>query len=158
MARQRLQKLLAAAGICSRRRAEELLLQGRVQVNGQRAVLGDQADPLLDEVLLNGQPLYSDLELLKRFVTYIPQDDAFDDYLTIEENMDFAAAIRSATADGRSNLPIIRNEREPKIRGAPSEDLRESRRCAAHHPRLFPGGSSKPAAAISTERAREDDA
>lgn len=57
MARQRLQKLLAAAGICSRRRAEELLQQGRVQVNGQRAVLGDQADPLLDEILLNGQPL-----------------------------------------------------------------------------------------------------
>ncbi|MFZ4803810.1 MAG: pseudouridine synthase [Synechococcus lacustris] len=57
MARQRLQKLLAAAGICSRRRAEELLVQGRVKVNGKRAVLGDQADPLLDEVLLNGQPL-----------------------------------------------------------------------------------------------------
>lgn len=51
--------------------------------------------PSQGEILLNGQSLYVSVEQLKRFVSYIPQDDAFDDHLTIEENMSFAAAIRS---------------------------------------------------------------
>jgi pseudouridine synthase len=54
---QRLQKLIAAAGICSRRRAEELLQAGRVQVNGHTAQLGDRADPNTDDIRLNGEPL-----------------------------------------------------------------------------------------------------
>ena len=40
--KERLQKIIAAAGICSRRAAEDLLRQGRVQVNGQIAALGDR--------------------------------------------------------------------------------------------------------------------
>ena len=59
-----------------------------------RAISG-QLQPSQGEILLNGQSLYADVEHLKRFVSYIPQDDAFDDHLTIEENMSFAAAIRS---------------------------------------------------------------
>ena len=48
--KERLQKIIAAAGICSRRAAEELLRQGLVRVNGQPAALGDQADPESDTV------------------------------------------------------------------------------------------------------------
>ena len=59
-----------------------------------RAISG-QLQPSQGDILLNGQSLYADVEHLKRFVSYIPQDDAFDDHLTIEENMSFAAAIRS---------------------------------------------------------------
>ena len=55
--KERLQKIIAAAGICSRRAAEDLLRQGRVQVNGQIAALGDRADPETDTVTLDGQPL-----------------------------------------------------------------------------------------------------
>ena len=55
--KERLQKIIAAAGICSRRAAEDLLRQGRVQVNGQIAALGDRADPKTDAVTLDGQPL-----------------------------------------------------------------------------------------------------
>ena len=55
--KERLQKIIAAAGICSRRAAEELLRQGRVRVNGQPAALGDRADPETDAVTLDGQPL-----------------------------------------------------------------------------------------------------
>ena len=55
--KERLQKIIAAAGICSRRAAEDLLRQGRVQVNGQIAALGDRADPEADAVTLDGQPL-----------------------------------------------------------------------------------------------------
>ena len=57
MTRQRLQKLIAAAGICSRRHAEELLREGRVKVNQVTAGLGDQADPNLDRIEVDGQPL-----------------------------------------------------------------------------------------------------
>ena len=54
---QRLQKLIAAAGICSRRQAEVLIESGRVQLNGRVASLGEQADPLRDTVLVDGRPL-----------------------------------------------------------------------------------------------------
>lgn len=57
MARERLQKLMAAAGFCSRRRGEELLRQGRVRVNGQPASLGDQADAARDRIEVDGRPL-----------------------------------------------------------------------------------------------------
>ncbi len=57
MAAERLQKLLAAAGLCSRRAAEELLRQGRVQVNGRVAGLGDRAEAGRDRITVDGQPL-----------------------------------------------------------------------------------------------------
>ena len=62
MAAERLQKLIAQAGVCSRRRAEELLRDGRVTVNGQRAQLGDKADPNSDAISLDGQPLGASAE------------------------------------------------------------------------------------------------
>ena len=55
--RQRLQKLMSAAGHCSRRQAENLLRQGRVEVNGRIAALGDQADPETDRISVDGTPL-----------------------------------------------------------------------------------------------------
>lgn len=57
MARERLQKLMAASGFCSRRRGEDLLRQGRVRVNGQPASLGDQADAARDRIEVDGRPL-----------------------------------------------------------------------------------------------------
>lgn len=54
---QRLQKLLASAGLCSRRQAETWIAAGRVTVNGRVASLGDQADPRQDVVLIDGKPL-----------------------------------------------------------------------------------------------------
>ena len=55
--RERLQKILSAHGIASRRAAEEYLRQGRVFVNGQPARLGDSADAETDKIALDGQPL-----------------------------------------------------------------------------------------------------
>ena len=54
---ERVQKIIARAGVCSRRAAEELLRQGRVCVNGAVAALGDQADSELDEITVDGKPL-----------------------------------------------------------------------------------------------------
>lgn len=55
--KERLQKILSARGITSRRRAEEWIAAGRVSVNGIPAQLGDGADPDLDEILLDGKSL-----------------------------------------------------------------------------------------------------
>src|SRR5690349_960431 len=48
-------------------------------------VLGGQLQPTRGQILLNVQPLYENLDALKRYVSYIPQDDAFDEHLTIGE-------------------------------------------------------------------------
>jgi len=64
-------------------------------------VLAGQLQPLHGEVLLNGMPLYEHVERLKQHVSYIPQDDAFDEHLTIGENLNFAAAIRSPHLSAR---------------------------------------------------------
>ena len=55
--RQRLQKILSARGVASRRRSEEMIQNGQVTVNGIAASLGDSADPETDEIRVNGQLL-----------------------------------------------------------------------------------------------------
>ena len=60
---ERLQKVLAHAGLGSRRAMEELIAAGRVKVNGRRAELGVRVDPTKDEVKVDGSrvPLQQDL-------------------------------------------------------------------------------------------------
>jgi 23S rRNA pseudouridine2605 synthase len=53
----RLQKILAAAGVASRRAAEDLIRAGRVAVNGETAALGASADPERDVVSVDGVPV-----------------------------------------------------------------------------------------------------
>jgi 23S rRNA pseudouridine2605 synthase len=53
----RLQKYLADCGICSRRKAEDLIAQGRVLVNGQPALIGCQINPETDKIILDGNPV-----------------------------------------------------------------------------------------------------
>lgn len=56
---QRLQKIIAAAGVASRRKAEELIAAGRVQVNGQTVTeLGTKADPARDHIRVDGKLLH----------------------------------------------------------------------------------------------------
>ena len=54
---ERLQKILSARGICSRRKAEEMIQEGRVTCNGNVAKLGDVADPEMDEIRVDGELL-----------------------------------------------------------------------------------------------------
>lgn len=53
----RLQKILSARGVASRRRAEEMIAAGRVTCNGRVCVLGDSADPDVDTILIDGKAL-----------------------------------------------------------------------------------------------------
>lgn len=55
--RERIQKILSARGVASRRKAEEMIVNGLVTVNGAVASLGDTADPEVDEICVDGKPL-----------------------------------------------------------------------------------------------------
>jgi 23S rRNA pseudouridine2605 synthase len=54
---QRIQKILAQMGIASRRKAEELVSEGRVTVNGRTAEIGMKADPASDHIKVDGKLL-----------------------------------------------------------------------------------------------------
>lgn len=54
---ERVQKILSAAGVASRRKAEDYIRQGRVTVNGQVISLGALADPEADMIALDGTPV-----------------------------------------------------------------------------------------------------
>ena len=55
--KERLQKILSARGVASRRSSEAMIREGRVKVNGIPAGLGDSADPSVDEITLDGKIL-----------------------------------------------------------------------------------------------------
>jgi 23S rRNA pseudouridine2605 synthase len=64
---ERLQKILAAAGIASRRKAEEIITAGRVTLNGKVVTeLGTKADPATDTITVDGKPLRA-----QRFVYFL---------------------------------------------------------------------------------------
>lgn len=54
---QRLQKIISAAGLASRRAAETMIAEGRVTVNGKSATVGMSADPDVDTILVDGEPI-----------------------------------------------------------------------------------------------------
>ncbi|MBQ8359359.1 MAG: rRNA pseudouridine synthase [Oscillospiraceae bacterium] len=56
---ERIHKIIASRGITSRRKAEEMILAGRVTCNGRVCLLGESADPDIDTILLDGKPLPS---------------------------------------------------------------------------------------------------
>ncbi|MDR9853778.1 pseudouridine synthase [Paenibacillus sp. VCA1] len=61
---ERLQKILAQAGIASRRKCEELILAGKVEVNGETvSVLGTKADPEQDIITVEGKPIRNETKI-----------------------------------------------------------------------------------------------
>jgi ABC transport system ATP-binding/permease protein len=67
-------------------------------------VLAGQLQPTSGQIFLNGRSLYPSLDDLKKYISYIPQEDAFDEHLTIGENLRFAAAIRSPHLSRRDRM------------------------------------------------------
>ena len=57
--KERLQKIISASGLMSRRAAEELIAAGKVSVNGVTAALGDKAEAGVDQILVDGKALPS---------------------------------------------------------------------------------------------------
>ena len=72
MATERLQKLMARAGLCSRREGERIITEGRVTVNGVVAKLGSSADPTSDHIKVDGKMLRHE-EPLRYILLYKPR-------------------------------------------------------------------------------------
>jgi 23S rRNA pseudouridine2605 synthase len=60
--RQRIQKILSARGIASRRKAEKMILEGRVCINGIKATIGQSATPEIDKITVDGIELDTEPE------------------------------------------------------------------------------------------------
>ena len=68
MEKIRLQKIIADSGICSRRKAEELIAQGRVKINGRPCKVGDKADPIKDIVSIDGERVAFERKKAYRYI------------------------------------------------------------------------------------------
>ena len=73
MATERLQKIMARAGLCSRREAETWIEDGRVTVNGQTATVGDKADLATDHIKVDGK-LIQRVEAPRYLLLYKPRE------------------------------------------------------------------------------------
>jgi ABC-type multidrug transport system ATPase subunit/ABC-type multidrug transport system permease subunit len=113
----------------SARRGEMICVMG-ASGSGKSTLLralSGQFRPVQGEVLFNQRSLYDHFEELKQYVAYVPQFDAFDEHLTIEENLEYAAAIRSPHLSQRERLRRIDarlaelglNERRRNVVGTP---------------------------------------
>ena len=68
MEKVRLQKIIADSGICSRRKAEELIAQGRVKINGRPCKVGNKADPIKDIVSIDGERVVFERKKTYRYI------------------------------------------------------------------------------------------
>ncbi len=92
-------------------------------------VLSGHIAPSRGEVTLNGFSLYEHHQELTPYICYIPQEDAFDAHLTIQENIDFAAAVRSPKLKRKDRrrrvdaklVELGLNERRHRLAGTPKD-------------------------------------
>lgn len=104
---ERLQKLIAGAGVCSRRAAETLLTEGRVRVNGAAAQLGDKADSDSDVITIDGKSItftekrvYLMLNKPRGYVT------------TLRDERGRATAVELVAACGERVFPVGRLDKD----------------------------------------------
>ncbi|MGM5479958.1 MAG: pseudouridine synthase [Nanobdellota archaeon] len=71
MSVERIQKIIAKSGYCSRRKAEDLIDEGKVTVNNIVVSLGDKADVLTDKIMVGGKPI--SLEQKEYFMVHKPK-------------------------------------------------------------------------------------
>lgn len=98
MTLERLQKILSARGIASRRKAEEYILAGLVKVNGKVAELGQKADPEVDTIEVDGKVMEERAEM-QYYVLYKP------------------VGVESTNVPGTPQAPTVRDILPPNLRG-----------------------------------------
>jgi pseudouridine synthase len=95
---ERLQKILSARGIASRRKAEEYILAGLVKVNGVKAELGQKADPETDTIEVDGQVMQERADMLY-YLLYKP------------------VGVESTNVPGTPEAPTVRDMLPPQLQG-----------------------------------------
>jgi pseudouridine synthase len=95
---ERLQKILSARGIASRRKAEEYILAGLVTVNGQKAELGQKADPETDTIEVDGKVMQERADMLY-YLLYKP------------------VGVESTNVPGTPQAPTVRDMLPPQLQG-----------------------------------------
>ena len=101
-------------------------------------VLAGHLRPREGAVSLNGLSLYENLELLCPYISYCPHEDAFDEFLTVQENLDVAAAVRSPHLNGE--------ERRKRVQAKLVElglDAARRRRAGSPEDKFLSGGERK---------------
>ena len=83
--KERLQKILSARGVTSRRGAEEMIRAGRVTCNGLVCALGDSADPDTDEILVDGKPYQMPVDDVPTFANIADEvENSYPEVMLIE--------------------------------------------------------------------------
>ncbi len=100
MPAERISKVLAAAGVASRRGADELISAGRVRVDGRPAVLGERVDPEIQEIEVDGQP--------------VSRSDARPVYVALHKPM----GVTSTTRDRHAETTVVQLVPPDLARGA----------------------------------------
>ncbi len=101
-------------------------------------VLGGQLKTRGGEVLMNGIPLYGNLPNLKPYIGYIPQEDAFDPLLKVQENLDFSVAVRCPHLKGEDRRKRV----EAKLAELGLADMRK-RLAGTPEQKFLSGGERK---------------
>ena len=122
---ERVQKLIAAGGLCSRRTAEAWIEAGRVTVNGHRIALGDRADPDTDIIKVDGRAVNAraraDIHQIvgcqHGFVVMLNHDQRVAQIAQVLEGFQKPRVVALVKADGR----LVQNVQNAHQRGA---DLR----------------------------------
>ncbi len=144
MAKERLQKILSHAGVCSRRQAEVLIREGSVRVNGEVAAIGDRALFGKDAIKVNGKllhhapnPLYYGFYKPKGVLSVMHKDNTLptlSDYVNLKDRLypigrlDFnSEGILILTNDGTFTEKVQKNTSltrlfHVKVRGNHVED------------------------------------
>ncbi|MBR6336909.1 MAG: rRNA pseudouridine synthase [Ruminococcus sp.] len=104
----RLQKIIAEAGVCSRRAAELLIEKGKVKVNGHPAKLGDKADPNKDIITVDGERLYISR---KKSFRYIMLNKPRGYVTSMSDELDRRVVTDLLTGVGERVYPIGRLDR-----------------------------------------------
>jgi 23S rRNA pseudouridine2605 synthase len=101
---ERLQKILSAAGVASRRASEQMILEGRVMVNGETILeLGTKADPSKDAIKVDGRRIKTDVVQQRYIVVYKPKG-----YVTTRKDPEGRRTVMDLIGDGAYIYPVGR--------------------------------------------------
>lgn len=103
----RLQKHLSACGVASRRKAEELISEGKVKVNGKVATLGEKVDPKRDKITVRGKAVISSSEK-----TYIMLNKPRGYVTTVSDEYGRKTVMELIKDSGKRLFPIGRLDRD----------------------------------------------